>query len=165
MKNFKKGFTLVEVIVALSVIAVISAVAITVVSMSGNMLSEADNTVWASAEARNIVDCYTKSKISGADDFIDDFIGRVGVVHNVADMEGKYIHNSESETNEYKFYFDADYKLVDAPAADIAGGYLFRLEMKIDDGELESLTVKKYNANPSKEKSVYEFVNSQKGGE
>ena len=68
MKNSKKGFTLVEVVVAIAVIAIISAVTITLVATSGYMLDEADDVIWASAEARNIADCYVKSRISGGND-------------------------------------------------------------------------------------------------
>lgn len=150
---------------ALTIIAIISAVAITVVSMSGNMLNDADNSVWASAEARNIVDCYVKSRLS--DDGEDTFIERVGAVHGVADMESesgdKYSYDSEN--NVYRFYYDESFKLVKVPDADIAGGYSFRLEMKIAGDEIDRLTVKEYNANPSKENTVYEYFDEKKVGE
>ena len=126
MKNSKKGFTLVEVVVAIAVIAIISAVTITLVATSGDMLNEADDVIWASAEARNVADCYAKSIISGGDEA--DFIERVGIIHGIADMGGKYFV-SGTETKIYKFYFDVDdaegihseFKLVDKPANDRFG--------------------------------------------
>ena len=159
MKKSKKGFTLVEVMVAIAVIAIISAVTITLVATSGDMLNEADDVVWASAEARNIADCYAKSKISDGESE-DTFVERVGVIHGKADMAGFFKKSGDPVV--YEFYFDVDsesreeyidYVMVTAPANDGDGGYKFRVEMTVENDNMKSLEIIRFKDN----KSIYTY--------
>ena len=72
MRKGRRGFSLVEVVCAMTVVTIISAVTIGLISSSNRVMSNSKLAVGAANEARNIIDCYTAAVIQARMVYIDD---------------------------------------------------------------------------------------------
>ena len=63
MRKGRRGFSLVEVVCAMTVVTIISAVTIGLISSSNRVMSNSKLAVGAANEARSIIDCYTAAVI------------------------------------------------------------------------------------------------------
>lgn len=110
MRKERRGFSLVEVVCAMTVVTIISAVTIGLISSSNRVMSNSRLAVGAANEARNIIDCYTAAVIKAQggststktafDDFVKKLYGTAA----------EYEHPSDSDT--YTFYYNGEYELV-----------------------------------------------------
>ncbi len=110
MRKGRRGFSLVEVVCAMTVVTIISAVTIGLISSSNRVMSNSRLAVGAANEARNIIDCYTAAVIqaqaqdSTTEDNFKEYISKL------YGTEAEYEHPSDSDT--YTFYYNGKYELV-----------------------------------------------------
>ncbi len=115
MRKGRRGFSLVEVVCAMTVVTIISAVTIGLISSSNRVMSNSRLAVGAANEARNIMDCYTAAVIQAQGDptstktaFVDDFVKKL--YGTAAEAEGAY--SCDPEKKAYTFYYNGEYELV-----------------------------------------------------
>lgn len=156
MRKGRRGFSLVEVVCAMTVVTIISAVTIGLISSSNRVMSNSKLAVGAANEARNIIDCYTAAVIQAR------------MVNNTTEtVEGtefkkffEYIekfHNGEVipdratayQNHTYTFYYNGKYELVSEEA------YTVRLELTTMDGEQPAVKVIRYDKNKKNEKTLF----------
>ena len=137
MRKGRRGFSLVEVVCAMTVVTIISAVTIGLISSSNRVMSNSKLAVGAANEARNIIDCYTAAVIQARMVYIDDnnttetvegteFIEYIKKFHN-----GEVIPNRETahQNHTYTFYYNGKYELVNQSDAII----IMKLTFPTDD--------------------------------
>lgn len=110
MRKGRRGFSLVEVVCTMTVVTIISAVTIGLISSSNRVMSNSRLAVGAANEARNIIDCYTAAVIQvqgGSTSTEDNFEAYISELYGTA---AKYEHPSDSDT--YTFYYNGEYELV-----------------------------------------------------
>ncbi len=108
MRKGRRGFSLVEVVCAMTVVTIISAVTIGLISSSNRVMSNSKLAVGAANEARNIMDCYTAAVIRAqgitTEDNFKEYISKL------YGTTAEYEHPSDSDT--YTFYYNGKYELV-----------------------------------------------------
>lgn len=159
MRKGRRGFSLVEVVCAMTVVTIISAVTIGLISSSNRVMSNSKLAVGAANEARNIIDCYTAAVIQARMVYIDN-----NITETVEGTEFKkffeYIekfHNGEVipdratayQNHTYTFYYNGKYELVSEEA------YTVRLELTTMDGEQPAVKVIRYDKNKKNEKTLF----------
>ena len=82
MRKGRRGFSLVEVVCAMTVVTIISAVTIGLISSSNRVMSNSKLAVGAANEARNIIDCYTAAVIQARMVYIYDNNTDGGCMYN-----------------------------------------------------------------------------------
>lgn len=114
MRKGRRGFSLVEVVCAMTVVTIISAVTIGLISSSNRVMSNSKLAVGAANEARNIIDCYTAAVIQAQaqgsttstktafDDFVKKLYGTAA----------EYAYSYDDEKKAYTFYYNGKYELV-----------------------------------------------------
>lgn len=168
MRKGRRGFSLVEVVCAMTVVTIISAVTIGLISSSNRVMSNSKLAVGAANEARNIIDCYTAAVIQARMVYIDDN----NITETVEDTEFKkffeyiYIekfHNGEvipnrataHQNHTYTFYYNGKYELVNQSDAII----IMKLTFPTDgNGKTTQpkVTVSRYNSRTNKpEKTLF----------
>ena len=162
MRKGRRGFSLVEVVCAMTVVTIISAVTIGLISSSNRVMSNSKLAVGAANEARNIIDCYTAAVIQARMVYIDD--------NNTTEtVEGKFFeyiekfHNGEVipdratayQNHTYTFYYNGKYELVNQSDAII----IMKLTFPTDgNGKTTQpkVTVSRYNSKTNKpEKTLF----------
>lgn len=162
MRKGRRGFSLVEVVCAMTVVTIISAVTIGLISSSNRVMSNSKLAVGAANEARNIIDCYTAAVIQARMVYIDD--------NNTTEtVEGKFFeyiekfHNGEVipdratayQNHTYTFYYNGKYELVNQSDAIIIMELTFPTD---DNGKTTQpkVTVSRYNSKTNKpEKTLF----------
>lgn len=162
MRKGRRGFSLVEVVCAMTVVTIISAVTIGLISSSNRVMSNSKLAVGAANEARNIIDCYTAAVIQARMVYIDD--------NNTTEtVEGKFFeyiekfHNGEVipdratayQNHTYTFYYNGKYELVNRSDAIIIMELTFPTD---DNGKTTQpkVTVSRYNSKTNKpEKTLF----------
>lgn len=162
MRKGRRGFSLVEVVCAMTVVTIISAVTIGLISSSNRVMSNSKLAVGAANEARNIIDCYTAAVIQARMVYIDD--------NNTTEtVEGKFFeyiekfHNGEVipdratayQNHTYTFYYNGKYELVNQSDAIIIMELTFPTD---DNGKTiqPKVTVSRYNSKTNKpEKTLF----------
>lgn len=166
MRKGRRGFSLVEVVCAMTVVTIISAVTIGLISSSNRVMSNSKLAVGAANEARNIIDCYTAAVIQARMVYIDDN----NITETVEGTEFKkffeYIekfHNGEVipgratayQNHTYTFYYNGKYELVNQSDAII----IMKLTFPTDDNGKTTqpkVTVSRYNSKTNKpEKTLF----------
>ncbi len=76
-KNARRGFTVAEVVVALSLIVIISSASMTLIGVQRRIEAKSVATVEATNIAENAIECFRYAQNTGAEfsDVFDDFIG------------------------------------------------------------------------------------------
>lgn len=168
MRKGRRGFSLVEVVCAMTVVTIISAVTIGLISSSNRVMSNSKLAVGAANEARNIIDCYTAAVIQARMVYIDDnnttetvegtefkkFFEYIEKFHN-----GEVIPNRatayQNHTYTYTFYYNGKYELVNQSDAIIIMELTFPTD---DNGKTTQpkVTVSRYNSKTNKpEKTLF----------
>lgn len=151
MRKGRRGFSLVEVVCAMTVVTIISAVTIGLISSSNRVMSNSKLAVGAANEARNIIDCYTAAVIQAQGDSPNDnfeiYISKLYVTTM------GYEHTPGSDT--YTFYYNGKYELVNQSDAII----IMELTFPTDDNVKTTqpkVTVSRYNSKTNKpEKTLF----------
>lgn len=163
MRKGRRGFSLVEVVCAMTVVTIISAVTIGLISSSNRVMSNSKLAVGAANEARNIIDCYTAAVIQARMVYIDDnnitetvegteFIEYIEKFHNgevIPDRATAY------QNHTYTFYYNGKYELVNQSDAIIIMELTFPTD---DNGKTTQpkVTVSRYNSKTNKpEKTLF----------
>ena len=162
MRKGRRGFSLVEVVCAMTVVTIISAVTIGLISSSNRVMSNSKLAVGAANEARNIIDCYTAAVIQARMVYIDD--------NNTTEtVEGKFFEYIEKfhkgevipdratayQNHTYTFYYNGKYELVNQSDAIIIMELTFPT---YDNGKTTQpkVTVSRYNSKTNKpEKTLF----------
>ena len=166
MRKGRRGFSLVEVVCAMTVVTIISAVTIGLISSSNRVMSNSKLAVGAANEARNIIDCYTAAVIQAR---MDDN----NITETVEGTESKkffeYIEtflngirevrpdqsNYDVRAHTYTFYYNGKYELVNQSDAII----IMKLTFPTDDNGKTTqpkVTVSRYNSKTNKpEKTLF----------
>lgn len=166
MRKGRRGFSLVEVVCAMTVVTIISAVTIGLISSSNRVMSNSKLAVGAANEARNIIDCYTAAVIQAR---MDDN----NITETVEGTESKkffeYIEtflngirevrpdqsNYDVRAHTYTFYYNGKYELVNQSDAIIIMELTFPTD---DNGKTTQpkVTVSRYNSKTNKpEKTLF----------
>ena len=153
MRKGRRGFSLVEVVCAMTVVTIISAVTIGLISSSNRVMSNSKLAVGAANEARNIIDCYTAAVIQAQGDSPNDnfkiYISKLYGYGKTAEYE----HTPSSDT--YTFYYNGKYELVNQSDAIIIMELTFPTD---DNGKTTQpkVTVSRYNSKTNKpEKTLF----------
>lgn len=163
MRKGRRGFSLVEVVCAMTVVTIISAVTIGLISSSNRVMSNSKLAVGAANEARNIIDCYTAAVIQARTDCIDGndpaktvegaefkkFFEYIEKFHNGIGEVGPDQSNYDVQAHTYTFYYNGKYELVSEEA------YTVRLELTTIDGEQPAVKVIRYDKNKKNEKTLF----------
>lgn len=163
MRKGRRGFSLVEVVCAMTVVTIISAVTIGLISSSNRVMSNSKLAVGAANEARNIIDCYTAAVIQARMVYIDDnnttetvegteFIEYIKKFH-----KGEVIPDiaTADQNHTYTFYYNGKYELVNQSDAIIIMELTFPTD---DNGKTTQpkVTVSRYNSKTNKpEKTLF----------
>ena len=164
MRKGRRGFSLVEVVCAMTVVTIISAVTIGLISSSNRVMSNSKLAVGAANEARNIIDCYTAAVIQARMVYINNttetvegtefnkFFEYIEKFHN-----GEVIPNRETahQNHTYTFYYNGKYELVNQSDAIIIMELTFPTD---DNGKTTQpkVTVSRYNSKTNKpEKTLF----------
>ena len=166
MRKGRRGFSLVEVVCAMTVVTIISAVTIGLISSSNRVMSNSKLAVGAANEARNIIDCYTAAVIQAR---MDDN----NITETVEGTESKkffeYIEtflngirevrpdqcNYDVRAHTYTVYYNGKYELVNQSDAIIIMELTFPTD---DNGKTTQpkVTVSRYNSKTNKpEKTLF----------
>lgn len=154
MRKGRRGFSLVEVVCAMTVVTIISAVTIGLISSSNRVMSNSKLAVGAANEARNIIDCYTAAVIqaqaqgSSTETAFDYF---VKILYGIT---AEYEPPSGG-SDPYKFYYNGKYELVNQSDAIIIMELTFPTD---DNGKTTQpkVTVSRYNSKTNKpEKTLF----------
>ena len=154
MRKGRRGFSLVEVVCAMTVVTIISAVTIGLISSSNRVMSNSKLAVGAANEARNIIDCYTAAVIqaqaqgSSTETAFEAFVRRLyGTTTGYEPPSGG--------SDPYKFYYNGKYELVNQSDAII----IMELTFPTDDNGKKTqpkVTVSRYNSKTNKpEKTLF----------
>lgn len=163
MRKGRRGFSLVEVVCAMTVVTIISAVTIGLISSSNRVMSNSKLAVGAANEARNIIDCYTAAVIQARMDDnnitetvegteIKKFFEYIEKFHNgevIPDRATAY------QNHTYTFYYNGKYELVNPSDAIIIMELTFPTD---DNGKTTQpkVTVSRYNSKTNKpEKTLF----------
>ena len=166
MRKGRRGFSLVEVVCAMTVVTIISAVTIGLISSSNRVMSNSKLAVGAANEARNIIDCYTAAVIQARMVYIDDNNTTETVEGTEFNKFFEYIekfHNGEvipnrataHQNHTYTFYYNGKYELVNQSDAIIIMELTFPTD---DNGKTTQpkVTVSRYNSKTNKpEKTLF----------
>lgn len=154
MRKGRRGFSLVEVVCAMTVVTIISAVTIGLISSSNRVMSNSKLAVGAANEARNIIDCYTaaviqaQAKGSSTETAFVEAFGRL-----YGTTTGYELPSGGSDP--YKFYYNGKYELVNQSDAII----IMELTFPTDDNGKKTqpkVTVSRYNSKTNKpEKTLF----------
>ncbi len=153
MRKGRRGFSLVEVVCAMTVVTIISAVTIGLISSSNRVMSNSKLAVGAANEARNIIDCYTAAVIqaqvwgSSTETAFEAFVRRL------YGTTAEYEYTPSSDT--YTFYYNGKYELVNQSDAIIIMELTFPTD---DNGKTTQpkVTVSRYNSKTNKpEKTLF----------
>lgn len=131
MRKGRRGFSLVEVVCAMTVVTIISAVTIGLISSSNRVMSNSRLAVGAANEARNIIDCYTAAVIqaqaqdSTTEDNFKEYISKL------YETSAKYAYSYDDEKKAYTFYYNGKYELVAKSDAIV----IMKLTFPTDDEE------------------------------
>lgn len=151
MRKGRRGFSLVEVVCAMTVVTIISAVTIGLISSSNRVMSNSKLAVGAANEARNIIDCYTAAVIQAQGDSPNDNF-EIYIFKLYGTTMG-YEHTPGSDT--YTFYCNGKYELVNQSDAII----IMKLTFPTDDNGKTTqpkVTVSRYNSKTNKpEKTLF----------
>ena len=156
MRKGRRGFSLVEVVCAMTVVTIISAVTIGLISSSNRVMSNSKLAVGAANEARNIIDCYTAAVIQAqaqaqGDSPNDNFEIYISKLYGTTTG---YAYSYDDE-KKYTFYYNGKYELVNQSDA------IIRMELTFptDDNEKTTqpkVTVSRYNSKTNKpEKTLF----------
>ncbi len=166
MRKGRRGFSLVEVVCAMTVVTIISAVTIGLISSSNRVMSNSKLAVGAANEARNIIDCYTAAVIQARMVYIDDnnttetvegtefkkFFEYIKKFHNVEVIPDRA---TAHQNHTYTFYYNGKYELVNQSDAII----IMKLTFPTDDNGKTTqpkVTVSRYNSKTNKpEKTLF----------
>lgn len=149
MRKGRRGFSLVEVVCAMTVVTIISAVTIGLISSSNRVMSNSKLAVGAANEARNIIDCYTAAVIqaqaqgSSTETAFEAFVRRL------------YGTTATPDSDTYTFYYNGKYELVNQSDAIIIMELTFPTD---DNGKTTQpkVTVSRYNSKTNKpEKTLF----------
>lgn len=146
MRKGRRGFSLVEVVCAMTVVTIISAVTIGLISSSNRVMSNSKLAVGAANEARNIIDCYTAAVIQAqaqaqGDSPNDNFEIYISKLYGTTTG---YAYSYDDE-KKYTFYYNGKYELVNQSDAII----IMELTFPTDDNEKTTqpkVTVSRYNS-------------------
>lgn len=166
MRKGRRGFSLVEVVCAMTVVTIISAVTIGLISSSNRVMSNSKLAVGAANEARNIIDCYTAAVIQARMVYIDDnnttetvegteFIEYIKKFHNGIREVRPDQSNYDVQAHTYTFYYNGKYELVNQSDAIIIMKLTFPT---YDNGKTTQpkVTVSRYNSKTNKpEKTLF----------
>ena len=166
MRKGRRGFSLVEVVCAMTVVTIISAVTIGLISSSNRVMSNSKLAVGAANEARNIIDCYTAAVIQARMVYIDDnnttetvegteFIEYIKKFHNGIREVRPDQSNYDVQAHTYTFYYNGKYELVNQSDAIIIMELTFPTD---DNGKTTQpkVTVSRYNSKTNKpEKTLF----------
>ena len=166
MRKGRRGFSLVEVVCAMTVVTIISAVTIGLISSSNRVMSNSKLAVGAANEARSIIDCYTAAVIQARMVYIDDNNTTETVEGTECKKFFEYIekfHNGEVIPNRatayqnhtYTFYYNGKYELVNQSDAIIIMELTFPT---YGNGKTTQpkVTVSRYNSKTNKpEKTLF----------
>ena len=151
MRKGRRGFSLVEVVCAMTVVTIISAVTIGLISSSNRVMSNSKLAVGAANEARNIIDCYTAAVIQAQGDSPNDnFKIYISKLYGIT---AEYDYTPSSDT--YTFYYNGKYELVNQSDAIIIMKLTFPT---YDNGKTTQpkVTVSRYNSKTNKpEKTLF----------
>lgn len=153
MRKGRRGFSLVEVVCAMTVVTIISAVTIGLISSSNRVMSNSKLAVGAANEARNIIDCYTAAVIQAqaqaqGDSPNDNFEIYISKLYGTTTGYA-YSYDDEKKSDTYTFYYNGKYELVSEEA------YTVRLELTTIDGEQPAVKVIRYDKNKKNEKTLF----------
>ena len=165
MRKGRRGFSLVEVVCAMTVVTIISAVTIGLISSSNRVMSNSKLAVGAANEARNIIDCYTAAVIQARMVYIDDnnttetvegkFFEYIKKFHNGIREVRPDQSNYDVQAHTYTFYYNGKYELVNQSDAII----IMELTFPTDgNGKTTQpkVTVSRYNSKTNKpEKTLF----------
>ena len=152
MRKGRRGFSLVEVVCAMTVVTIISAVTIGLISSSNRVMSNSKLAVGAANEARNIIDCYTAAVIQAQGDSPNDNFKIY--ISKLYGKTAKYEPPSGG-SDPYTFYYNGKYELVNQSDAII----IMELTFPTDDNVKTTqpkVTVSRYNSRTNKpEKTLF----------
>lgn len=165
MRKGRRGFSLVEVVCAMTVVTIISAVTIGLISSSNRVMSNSKLAVGAANEARNIIDCYTAAVIQARMVYIDitetvegtefkKFFEYIEKFHNGI-REVRPDQSNDVRAHTYTFYYNGKYELVNQSDAIIIMELTFPTD---DNGKTTQpkVTVSRYNSKTNKpEKTLF----------
>lgn len=149
MGKGRRGFSLVEVVCAMTIVTIISVVTIGLISSSNRVMSNSKLAVGAANEARNIIDCYTAA-VMQARATIDTkspsetlqgkefskFLDYVEKLHEGEEaLQRDAVYNVETST--YTFYYNGKYELVSKDKSTV------ELTLITQDGKLPEVEVKR----------------------
>ena len=164
MRKGRRGFSLVEVVCAMTVVTIISAVTIGLISSSNRVMSNSKLAVGAANEARNIIDCYTAAVIQARMVYINNTTETVEGTEFEKFFEYiKKFHNGEVipdratayQNHTYTFYYNGKYELVNQSDAIIIMELTFPT---YGNGKTTQpkVTVSRYNSKTNKpEKTLF----------
>ena len=154
MRKGRRGFSLVEVVCAMTVVTIISAVTIGLISSSNRVMSNSKLAVGAANEARNIIDCYTAAVIQAQAQGSSTETAFEAFVRRLYGTAAEYEHTSGC-SDPYKFYYNGKYELVNQSDAIIIMELTFPTD---DNGKTTQpkVTVSRYNSKTNKpEKTLF----------
>lgn len=159
MRKGRRGFSLVEVVCAMTVVTIISAVTIGLISSSNRVMSNSKLAVGAANEARNIIDCYTAAVIQAqaqaqGDSPNDNFEIYIFKLYGTTTGYA-YSYDDEKKSDTYTFYYNGKYELVNQSDAIIIMELTFPT---YDNGKTTQpkVTVSRYNSKTNKpEKTLF----------
>ena len=153
MRKGRRGFSLVEVVCAMTVVTIISAVTIGLISSSNRVMSNSKLAVGAANEARNIIDCYTAAVIQAQVRGSSTETAFEAFVRRLYGTTAEYEYTPSSDT--YTFYYNGKYELVNQSDAII----IMKLTFPTDDNGKTTqpkVTVSRYNSKTNKpEKTLF----------
>lgn len=153
MRKGRRGFSLVEVVCAMTVVTIISAVTIGLISSSNRVMSNSKLAVGAANEARNIIDCYTAAVIQAQVRGSSTETAFEAFVRRLYGITAEYEYTPSSDT--YTFYYNGKYELVNQSDAII----IMKLTFPTDDNGKTTqpkVTVSRYNSKTNKpEKTLF----------
>lgn len=161
MRKGRRGFSLVEVVCAMTVVTIISAVTIGLISSSNRVMSNSKLAVGAANEARNIIDCYTAAVIQARMVYIVEgtefkkFFEYIEKFHNGIREVRPDQSNYDVQAHTYTFYYNGKYELVNQSDAIIIMELTFPTD---DNGKTTQpkVTVSRYNSKTNKpEKTLF----------
>ncbi len=153
MRKGRRGFSLVEVVCAMTVVTIISAVTIGLISSSNRVMSNSKLAVGAANEARNIIDCYTAAVIQAQVRGSSTETAFEAFVRRLYGTTAEYEYTPSSDT--YTFYYNGKYELVNQSDAIIIMELTFPTD---DNGKTTQpkVTVSRYNSKTNKpEKTLF----------
>ena len=152
MRKGRRGFSLVEVVCAMTVVTIISAVTIGLISSSNRVMSNSKLAVGAANEARNIIDCYTAAVIQAQVRGSSTETAFEAFVRRLYGTTAEYEYTPSSDT--YTFYYNGKYELVNQSDAIIIMELTFPTD---DNGKTTQpkVTVSRYNSKTNKPEKTF----------